>query len=198
MRKYVITVIISILFGLCLTDTASVLAASSFSFKLPTFKIQNEKETNTVKDVSYKTSLPSNYKWGVQHKKNYKLFNSNGIKHGDDQTFEAKKIETAAKAKPTYVKNLTVKYRNSILRKKKVNITWQYTGKSKVKYYLIYRSINQGAWEQIGKTTATKFDDEKITTSGTYDYRVTAFYQSNTKKNTGEFSSAETSIEIER
>lgn len=197
MRKYVIAAIAFIFLSICFVDT-SVLAASSFNFKIPTFKLQNEKESDTRKDESYKTVLPSNYKWGVKHKKTYKLYDSNGIKHGDDQTFEAKKIETSAKAKPTYIKKLTVKYRNSILRKKKVNLTWQYTGKSRVKYYLIYRRINQGTWEQIGKTTTAKFADDKINTSGTYDYRVTAFYQSITKKNTGDFSSAETSIEIKR
>ncbi|MGI6606123.1 MAG: hypothetical protein ACOX2X_03655 [Peptococcia bacterium] len=215
MRKLVSVLIVLSIFGLCCFSNTVVLAAPSLDLKLndtlkkPNFKIdfnanfstkkntdtEETKQNITRKDVSYKTSLPPNYKWGVKPKKNYKLYDSNGVQHGDAQTFAFFELKNA-NAKKTYIKNLTADYRNSLLRKKKVSLKWDYTGKNKIKYYLVYRRINSGEWEEIGKTKKTKLEDKQIKTDGTYDYRVTAFYTSSNNNKVGELCSAEISLEI--
>jgi hypothetical protein len=215
MRKYVFTLIVLSIFGLSCFFNTVVLAAPSLdlnlfdNLKTPDFKFDlntnfstkknNEKEETiqniTKKDVSYKTSLPPNYKWSVKQKRNYKLYDSNGIQHGDAQTFAFFEQKNTS-AKKTYIKNFTADYRNSLLRKKKIILKWDYTGKSKVKYYLVYRRIDSGEWEEIGKTKKTKLEDENIKTDGTYEYRVTAFYTSSTNNKIGELCSAETRLEI--
>lgn len=203
MKKCIITPLILVLLGLCFASSTAVFAAlPGLKIKIPGIDFNSPQSTATPqaggkKDVSYKRELPANYRWGVKIKKNYKLYDSNGVQHGDSQTFAANELKEKNK-KPTYIKELTAKYRNSILKKKKVTLTWKYTGKNKVKYYLIYRRINQGDWTQIGKVVSGRFEDENISIFGIYDYRVTAFYINNTTKNTGDFSSEEISLEVEK
>lgn len=215
MRKYVFALILLSIFGLCCFFNPVVLAVppldlnldnlkkpdfrvdlnAGFSTKKDTEKKEETTQNITKKDVSYKTSLPANYKWGVKQKKNYKLYDSNGVQHGDAQTFAFFEQKNAS-AKKTYIKNFTADYRNSLLRKKKVILKWDYTGKSKVKYYIVYRRIDSGEWEEIGKIKKTKLEDKNIKTDGTYEYRVTAFYTSSTNNKIGELCSAETRLEI--
>ncbi|HOB81475.1 MAG TPA: fibronectin type III domain-containing protein [Peptococcaceae bacterium] len=204
-KKIMLVFVFTLLFLLALS--AVVYAFPSLDFNLGFSNLASPYSNNNQnpsvivqpKDDSYKTQLPSNYRWGVQQKRTYKLFGSNGVEHGDAQTFELNKLKAAEEeSKPTFINNLNAKFRNSLLRKKKVFLKWEYTGTNQVNYFIIYRRIDENNWEQIGKATATKFEDVDISENGKYAYRVTAFYPGNNENNTGEFSSAEITINIDK
>lgn len=196
MKGFIIIVILIFLESSSLTTLAAIdLISPIRKFTISSKNSPKDPVSKFKKESSYKTVLPTNFKWSINHKKTYKLFNANGIKHGELSSFNAGRIAPNP-SQASLIKDLTARYSKGLFKKRKIILNWTYQGKTEVKYYNIYRKLGDEEWQQIGKiaSTETKYEDMTINKTGTYFYRVCAFYNKNNSNM--ELSNAEISITI--
>jgi hypothetical protein len=60
------------------------------------------------------------------------------------------------------------------MAEKSVTLSWEAVTSEKIKYYTVYRQVNEGSLEKLNYTTDTEYLDDSIVRTNSYTYTVTA------------------------